>query len=65
MQDLSQVHAFIPRQLKRRAFAEFAMQERSFSHWLREVLEQWVEERQGRCEGMDMAPRQEVACGAE
>jgi hypothetical protein len=72
MHDFTQVHALIPRPLKRQAFVEFARQEQTFSHWLREALERWLEERQGRYEGMHPAPQQptpqryqEVTCDAE
>jgi hypothetical protein len=44
MPDVIQVHAFLPRQLKRRAFSALAQQERRFSHWLRDALEEWLRE---------------------
>jgi hypothetical protein len=44
MPDVIQVHAFLPRQLKRRAFSALAQQERRFSHWLRDALEKWLQE---------------------
>jgi hypothetical protein len=44
MPDVIQVHAFLPRQLKRRAFSALAQQERKFSHWLRDALEEWLRE---------------------
>jgi hypothetical protein len=44
MPDVIQVHAFLPRQLKRRAFSALAQQERRFSHWLRDALEEWLQE---------------------
>jgi hypothetical protein len=44
MPDVIQVHAFLPRQLKRRAFGVLAQQERKFSHWLRDALEAWLQE---------------------
>ena len=43
MSDLVQVHAFLPRPLKRRAFSVLALQERTFSQWLRETLEVWLQ----------------------
>ena len=43
MPDVIQVHAFLPRQLKRRAFSVLAQQERKFSHWLRDALEEWLQ----------------------
>ena len=42
--DFVQVKAVIPRQLKRRAFLAFAMQDEKFSRWLRRQLEGWLEE---------------------
>jgi hypothetical protein len=50
MPDLIQVHAFLPRQLKRRAFSALAQQERRFSHWLRDALEEWLQEVEQRQE---------------
>ena len=47
MSDLVQVHAFLPRPLKCRAFIVLALQERKFSHWLREALEGWLQEVEG------------------
>ena len=44
MPDVIQVHAFLPRQLKRRAFSALAQQERRFSHWLRDALEEWLQD---------------------
>jgi hypothetical protein len=44
MPDVVQVHAFLPRPLKCRAFSIFALQEQTFSHWLRETLEMWLHE---------------------
>jgi hypothetical protein len=44
MPDVIQVHAFLPRQLKRRAFSALAQQERRFSHWLRDALEEWLQQ---------------------
>jgi hypothetical protein len=38
------VKAFIPRDLKRRAFGVLAIQEESFSAWLRAQLESFVEQ---------------------
>jgi hypothetical protein len=42
MPDVVQVHAFLPRPLKRRAFGVFAQQELKFSRWLRDTLEEWL-----------------------
>jgi len=42
--DLVQVHAFLPRTLKRRAFSQLAQQERRFTQWLRDALEEWLQE---------------------
>ncbi len=44
MSDRVQVHAFIPRQLKRRAFSTLASQERRFTDWLCDALEAWLQE---------------------
>jgi hypothetical protein len=49
MSDVIQVHAFLPRQLKRRAFSALAQQERRFSHWLRDALEEWLQEVEQPC----------------
>lgn len=38
------VKAFVPRDLKRRAFGVLALQEESFSAWLREQLASFVEQ---------------------
>ena len=43
MADLVQVHVFIPRDLKIRAFTLFVQREMKFSQWLRAALEAWVE----------------------
>ena len=43
MADLVQVHVFIPRALKIRAFTLFVQREMKFSQWLRAALEAWVE----------------------
>ena len=40
MEDSAQVKAAIPRELKRRAFAAFALREEKFNRWLRTQLEQ-------------------------
>jgi hypothetical protein len=44
MAGMIQVHAWLPRQLKRRTFSMLALQERSFSQWLRDALETWLQE---------------------
>jgi len=44
MDDVAQVKAAIPRTLKRKAFATFALQEEKFNRWLRRKLEQFVHE---------------------
>jgi hypothetical protein len=44
MSDMIQVHAFLPRQLKRRAFGALALREQRFSQWLRDALEAWLRE---------------------
>lgn len=37
--DIIQVHAFVPRMLKRRLYAVLAMEEKRFSQWVREQME--------------------------
>ena len=54
MTESIQVKAVIPRTLKRRAFAEFAMQEVKFSHWLQRQLESWLEETEWSDERVDV-----------
>jgi hypothetical protein len=44
MPELAQVKAAIPKDLKREAFATFALQEEKFSHWLERVLRAYVQE---------------------
>ena len=44
MENSAQVKAAIPRDLKRRAFAAFAMREEKFNRWLRTQLEGWLQE---------------------
>ena len=44
MDNSAQVKAAIPRDLKRRAFAAFAMREEKFNRWLRTQLEGWLQE---------------------
>jgi len=44
MGEFVQVKAEIPRTLKRRAFAAFALREERFNRWLRTQLEKWLEE---------------------
>jgi len=63
MPDVIQVHAFLPRQLKRRAFSVLAQQERRFSHWLRDALEEWLQEveRQDETMAVKTEDRQGVA----
>jgi hypothetical protein len=39
MERVVQVKAYIPRQLKRQAFAAFAMEETNFSRWVRQQLD--------------------------
>ena len=55
MENMAQVKAAIPRDLKRRAFATFARREEKFNRWLRAQLETWLQEvvaegREGRDE---------------
>ena len=44
MQDLVQVKATIPRPLKRRAFAVFALHEEKFNRWLQTQMETWLQQ---------------------
>jgi hypothetical protein len=44
MPELAQVHASIPRDLKRRAFVALAAREEKFSGWLRQQIEEWLRE---------------------
>jgi len=44
MDDCAQVHAQIPRRLKKQAFIVLAEQERKFSSWLRQELEKLLEQ---------------------
>ena len=43
MEGLVQVKANIPRDLKRRTFAEFALREEKFNRWLRAQMEAWLQ----------------------
>ena len=43
MVDVAQVKAAIPRDLKRRAFAAFALREDKFNRWLQRELEQFLQ----------------------
>jgi hypothetical protein len=59
------VKAFVPRDLKRRAFGRLALQEESFSAWLREQLESFVEQAEQEIQPQPQAPQpQEVPCAA-
>ena len=40
--NVTQVRANIPRRLKRLAFSQLALQELTFSTWVRERLEEWL-----------------------
>jgi hypothetical protein len=42
--EVTTVKGYIPRDLRRRAFAEFALRDMSFSGWLRVHLRRWIEE---------------------
>ena len=47
MEPFVQVHADIPRALKRRAFAAMALRDEKFNRWLRAHLQAWLEEVEG------------------
>jgi hypothetical protein len=61
MPDVVQVHAFLPRPLKRRAFGVFAQREMKFSHWLRDALEGWLRQ----VERQDEEPQNEWVAGSQ
>jgi hypothetical protein len=42
MEDMAQVKASVPRDLKRRVFAAFALREEKFARWLRMQMEDYV-----------------------
>ena len=44
MPELAQVHAYIPKELKRRVTIALARREEKFSGWLRKQIEGWVRE---------------------
>jgi hypothetical protein len=44
MADYVPVKAYIPRPLRRRAFAAFALLDTNYSRWTREHLERWLQE---------------------
>jgi hypothetical protein len=44
MPELAQVHAYIPRELKRRVRIALARREEQFSAWLRQQIEEWLRE---------------------
>jgi hypothetical protein len=44
MKDVVQIHALVPRELKRQAFVLFRQQDLPFSTWLRASLEAWIRE---------------------
>jgi hypothetical protein len=43
MSELAQVKAAIPKDLKRKAFATFALQDEKFNHWLERELRAFVQ----------------------
>ena len=47
MEEFVQVKADVPRDLKRRAFAVFALRDEKFARWLRTQLEVWLQEVEG------------------
>jgi len=44
MEEFVQVKADVPRELKRRVFAAFALREEKFNRWLRMQMEIWLQE---------------------
>jgi hypothetical protein len=42
--EVTSIKGYIPRDLRRRAFAQFALRDMSFSGWLRVHLRRWLEE---------------------
>lgn len=51
------VKGYIPRNLRRTAFAQFALRDLTFSGWLREHLERWVQD------NAEVAPPSEELAG--
>jgi hypothetical protein len=43
--EMAATKVYLPKPLKRRAFAAFAMAETNFSRWARENLERWLQDR--------------------
>jgi hypothetical protein len=41
---ITQIKAYVTKDLRRRAFAAFAMADTNFSRWTREALEHWLQE---------------------
>lgn len=41
------IKGYVPRSLRRKAFAQFALQDLTFSGWLRDQLERWVQDNAG------------------
>jgi hypothetical protein len=56
MAELVQVKAEIPRDLKRRTFAELALREVRFNHWLQTQMVQWLNTIEGRYERVVVTP---------
>ena len=42
MPELAQVHAVVPRALKRQVFSVLALRDERFSPWLRQQMERWL-----------------------
>ena len=55
MQDVVQVKAMVPCQLKRRAFSVLALRGEKFSRWLCAQMEAWLQEVEQTDEGMAIA----------
>jgi hypothetical protein len=53
MEDIAQVKAAIPRDLKRRAFSALALREEKFNRWLQRQLEVFLQENERAREDKD------------
>lgn len=43
--DMAQLHAFVPRALKRQLFSALALEEKPYSAWVREQATAWLQAR--------------------
>jgi hypothetical protein len=58
--DSAAMKAYVPKALKRRAFAAFAMLDTNYSRWTREQLEKWLASNQ-----QEGSIQTEEDCGCE